>query len=117
MKSTKPKAMCRPRAMPMNSGQYGEVNRKTSDDKNHHGNEVHPVSEAERSRMGLTVVCEMCHLTSPPRAGYGLELLAGPARRYAQAAQGVEAVNGTQRVDRLLHIGNGTPMRACSNGP
>ena len=43
MKITKPKKMCTPRAMPMNSGQNGKWMAEARHDKKNHGDQVHPV--------------------------------------------------------------------------
>ena len=45
----------------------GVVNIKAGENQQNHGNKVNPVRDHERHRMSFTIVCQMRHVTSPPK--------------------------------------------------
>ena len=48
-------------------GPEREMDAETGDDQDDHRDKVDPVGDDENERMRLTVVCKMCHPTSPPK--------------------------------------------------
>ena len=47
--------------------QYRVVNLDTGQDQENHRNEIDPVRNAERERVHLFVVCDLCHDYRPPQ--------------------------------------------------